>query len=99
MRRIEENERRLDNLNIVIQSLDKHLADFENIIHEYHALNEYYGSKEWFKDKKDFEKGKIKNIKAGVLSEDAIWDLDEKTRDLINRMDKIVILFNKDRSK
>ena len=96
MGRIEENEQRLDYLNTVILSLDKHLDDFEDIIHEYYTLNDYYGSKEWFKDKDDYEKGKIKNIKAGVLSEDAVWDLDEKTRDLINRMDGIVKLFNED---
>ena len=97
MGRIEENEKRLDDLNSVVLSLDKHLDDFEDVIHEYYSLNEYYGSKEWFKDKDDFETGKIKNIKAGVLSEDAIWDLDEKTRDLINRMDGIVKLFNENK--
>lgn len=99
MGRIEENERRLDKLNTVILSLDKHLDDFENIIHDYYALNEYYGSKKWFKDKSDFEKRKIKNTKAGVLSEDAIWNLDENVRDLINRMDQIIKLFNEDGPK
>ena len=97
MGRIEENEKRLDELNSIVISLDKHLDDFEDTIHEYYSLNEYYGSKNWFKDKEDFEKGKIKNIKAGVLSEDAVWDLNEKTKDLINRMDGIVKLFNENK--
>ena len=97
MGRIEENEERLNNLNSAILNLDKHLDEFEDIIHEYYTLNEYYGSKEWLKDKEDFENGKIKNVQAGVLSEDAVWDLDEKTRDLINRMDGIVKLFNHDK--
>ena len=95
MRRIEENEKRLDKINRVILSLDKHLDDFEDIVHDYYLLNNYYGSREWFKDKDNYEQGKIKNIKAGVLSEDAIWDLDEKTNDLINRMESIIKLFKK----
>ena len=93
MKRIEENEKRLDKINRIILSLDKHLDDFEDIVHDYYLLNNYYGSSEWFKDKDNYEQGKIKNIKAGVLSEDAIWDLDEKTNDLINRMESIIKLF------
>ena len=97
MKRIEINEQRLDKLNNVVSSLDTELDNFEKILSQYYKLNKYYGSKEWFEDKNDYEKGKIKNIKAGVLSEDAIWDLDEKTHDLINRMDKIVKRFNENK--
>ena len=95
MGRIEENENRLDTLNEVVLSLDKHLDDFEDIIHEYYSLNEYYGSKEWLKDKEDFESGKIKNVKAGVLSEDAVYDLDERVKDLLTRMEGIVKLIER----
>ncbi len=93
MGRIEDNEKRLDSLNKIVLSLDKHLDDFEDVIHDYFELNKYYGSKEWLKDKEDFENGKIKNTKAGVLSEDAVWDLDERTRDLLTRMEGIIKLF------
>ena len=94
MKRIKDNEIRLDSLHTIIDNLDKQLDIFENNINEYYKLNKYYGSKNWFKDKENFEKGIIKNIKAGVLTEDAVWDLDEKTRELINRMDNIVKRFN-----
>ena len=97
MGRIEDNEKRLDLLNNTVLSLDKHLDDFEDIIHEYYALNEYYGSDDWLKDKEDFESGKIKNVKAGVLSEDAVWDLDERVKDLLTRMEGIVNLFERDK--
>ena len=93
MGRIEENEERLDKLNESVLALDKDLDSFEDLIHEYYSLNEYYGSKEWLKDKDDFEKGKIKNVKAGVLSEDAVWNLDENVKDLIIRMEGIIKLF------
>ena len=97
MGRIEDNEKRLDNLNKVVLSLDKHLDDFEDIIHEYYELNEYYGSKEWLQDKEDLENGKIKDVKAGVLSEDAVWNLDERIKDLLTRMSGIVeILLKKE---
>ena len=95
MGRIEDNEKRLDDLNKVVLSLDKHLDDFEDIIHEYYDLNEYYGSKEWLQDKEDFENGKIKDVKAGVLSEDAVWNLDERIKDLLTRMNGIVELLEK----
>jgi len=94
MKRIELNENRLDKLNKIIPCLEKYLNEFKENISHYHELNKYYGSKEWFKDKDDYENGKIKNIKAGVLSEDAIWNLDENTRDLINRMDIIIKKIN-----
>ena len=95
MKRIEDNERRLDSLNIIVNNLDKALEEFENNYKEYRLLNKYYGSKSWFKDKEDFEKGKIRNVKAGVLSEDAIWDLDDKVKEIIKRMDSIIKKYNK----
>ena len=94
MGRIEENEERLDKLNESVLALDKDLDSFEDLIHEYYSLNEYYGSKEWLKDKDDFEKEKIKNVKAGVLSEDAVWNLDENVKDLLTRMKGIIELFD-----
>ena len=97
MGRIEDNEKKLDTLNKVVLSLDKHLDDFEDVIHEYYELNEYYGSKDWFQDKEDFESGKIKNVKAGVLSEDAVWDLDERINDLTTRMSGIIELLEKEK--
>jgi hypothetical protein len=95
MGRIEENEKRLDTLNEIVLSLDKHLDDFEDVIHEYYTLNEYYGSEDWLKDKEDFESGKIKNVKAGVLSEDAVYDLDDRVKDLLTRMEGIVKLIER----
>ena len=99
MGRIEDNEKRLDTLNKVVLSLDKHLDDFEDVIHMYYELNDYYGSKEWFKDKEDFENGKIKDVKAGVLSEDAVWDLDERIKDLTTRMGGIIELLEKEKDE
>ena len=94
MNRIEDNEKRLDTLKEIVSNLDKDLTELENNINEYYKLNKYYGSKNWLKDKEDFENGKIKDIKAGVLSEDAVWNLDEDMNDLIKRMNKLIKFMN-----
>ena len=88
--RIEINEKRLDDLESIASKLDLDLEKFENLIKDYHLLNRYYGSEAWFKDKKNFEEGKIKDVKAGVLSEDAVWNLDERISDIVSRMKVIV---------
>ena len=90
MNRIETNEKRLDNLNSVVPSFEKELDIFENSLNDFYLLNDYYGSKGWFDDKNDFESGIIKNVKAGVLSEDAVWNLYEDVSNIIERMKMIV---------
>lgn len=93
MKRIEDNEKRLDKLSKIVSKLNNNLVNFEELIQDYYSLNEYYGSKEWFQDKDAFESGKIKDIKAGVLSEDAVWNLDENIKDLIIKMEEIIKLY------
>lgn len=93
MKKIEDNEKRLDKLSKIVSKLNNNLVNFEDLIQDYYSLNEYYGSKEWFQDKDAFESGKIKNIKAGVLSEDAVWNLDENIKDLIIKMEEIIKLY------
>ena len=90
IKRIEDNEKILDNVSDVIKNLEISLDEFEKIEDDLTKLNNYYGSKNWFKDKEMLEKRKIKNIKAGVLSEDAVWNLLEKRNELIERMKKII---------
>ena len=60
-----------------------------------YLLNNYYGSKNWIKDKESFENGKVANIKAGVLSEDAVWNMLEDINDLLNEMKIILKDYNK----
>ena len=93
MKKIEDNEKRLDKLSKIVSKLNNNLVNFEDLIQDYYSLNEYYGSKEWFQDKDAFESGKIKNIKAGVLSEDAVWNLDENIKELIIKMEEIIKLY------
>ena len=98
MTRIEDNENRLDKLSKIVSDFDKCFTDFEESLNDYYLLNKYYGSKKWLKDKEDYECGRIDNIKAGVLSEDAVWNLDEEVRDLFIRMDKLLKRYNKNKN-
>lgn len=87
--RIKSNEDKLDKIKLVVNNLERAINDFETIKPLIKDINKYYGSKEWFNDKENLEKGKIKNIKSGILSEDAVWNLIEKISELNNTMNKI----------
>lgn len=88
-KRIKENEERLDKLTVAIRDLENALDNFEESQASLKELNKYYGSKEWINDKDAYEEGKIEKIKAGVLSEDSVWNLIEDVRMLAERMSEI----------
>ena len=90
MKRIIDNEKRLDDITSFLNTFSSDLDKFEEIIKEYNLLNRYYGSKNWFNDKEDYEKGYYPELKAGVLSEDAVWNLDDDMGVCITRMDSII---------
>ncbi len=97
MNRIEKNEERFNTLFIISEKLDSVLTELEEHLDDFDKLNEYYGSKEWFKDKEEFEKGNIHDIRAGVLSEDLVWNLNEDFSDHISRMKEIIKYLEKDK--
>lgn len=84
--RIRKNEEKLDRIIAVVASLEKALCDFENIKKDVIDINKYYGSNDWYNDKNLLEQGALVDVKAGVLSEDAVWNVDESIRELIERM-------------
>ncbi len=88
--RITKNEERLDNILESIKELEKALENFKNNQKNIKLINKYYGSKNWFKDKEYYEQGKISNIKAGVLSEDAVWNMLDDIKDITNEMKMII---------
>lgn len=92
--RIEKNEERLDKALTSIKELERALENFESNKKSIDLLNKYYGSKGWFKDKEDYENKKIDNrIKAGVLSEDAVWNMNDDIKDIMCKMDRVKKLF------
>ena len=92
--RIRKNEERLDNINDCIKNVENALEEFKKNKKSINMLNKYYGSNNWFKDKEAYENNEIPKIKAGVLSEDAVWNMNDDIKELILEMKSIVKLFN-----
>lgn len=84
--RIIKNEERLDKLLESIKKLNNAFDEFESNKRDLDLLKKYYGSKNWFKDKELYENGTIKKIKAGILSEDAVWNMLDEIDELKKRM-------------
>lgn len=93
--RIIKNEKRLDKLKQLIVELQNSLYDYKVLESEIKLLEKYYGSKNWFIDKELYENGKISNIKAGVLSEDEVWNSLEELDQLMRQMQKISSIYKK----
>lgn len=92
--RIKKNEERLDNISDCIKNVENALEKFKKNKKNINMLNKYYGSANWLKDKEAYEKNEIPKIKAGVLSEDAVWNMNDDIKELILEMKSIVKSFN-----
>ena len=89
--RIREMENCLDASENAIRELSEALSTFEAVQPMYRKLSEYYGSDLWMQDYEDDEAGKFpRDLKRGVLSEDAVYDLLMENRELLVRMLKLV---------
>ena len=89
--RIREMENCLDASEKAIRELSEALSVYEEAQTRYRTLSDYYGSELWMKDYEDDEAGKLpKDLKRGVLSEDAAYDLITENRELLVRMLRLV---------
>ena len=73
--RISKHEEELDYLLESIPKLKESLNEYKECFKIMKKLNRYYGSNIWFSDVEKYDKGMIPKIKAGVLSEDAIYNV------------------------
>ena len=92
--RINSNEERLDNILLSIKKLEEALYLFKVNKKNISLVNKYYGSKNWFKDKELYEQNKIPHIKAGVLSEDIVWNMNEDISEIIDEMRRIIKMYS-----
>ncbi len=95
--RITKNEERLDNILLSIKNVEEALDNLKSNSQNISLLDKYYGSKKWLNDKEAYEKGNIPKIKAGVLSEDAVWNMFEELHDLIDEMQEFIDKFKKNK--
>ena len=88
--RIERMERNLERATNALRVLNDALDEYEAVQEALHELNSYYGSDTWKQDFSDDEQGRLpKNLKRGILSEDAIWNVLEDYRNLKERLEAL----------
>ena len=85
--RIKQMERNLDRASQAVMRLSAALDEYDDAQDALRQLSDYYGSDTWKQDFEDDSKGLLPpELKRGVLSEDAVWNLLEDVRDLKERM-------------
>ena len=89
--RIKHMEEILDEVNEVVNKLSDALDTYSELRGKYHELLDYYNSDEWLRDFDSDEAGNLpEDLKRGVLSEDAVYDLISKNHILTVQMLEIV---------
>ena len=85
--RINRMEAILARLTVAKTDLEKALSAFGDIQGDLKLLSDYYGSKDFFHDLEMDEKGMLpSDLKRGVLSEDAVYDLLGEIREIAEEM-------------
>ena len=85
--RIRKMERRLNRASTAVKRLEAALDKWEAVQEDIAALEEYYGNDLWKQDFADDEAGLLPaDLKRGVLSEDALWDLLTAGKELKERL-------------
>ena len=93
--RITEMEQYLDSSIQAAEKLQEALEVYEDNLENYLKLTDYYGSTLWWKDLDADTSGKLPaDLKRGVLSEDAVYDLITDTREIRVQMVKILSLIS-----
>lgn len=91
-KRISDMEKLFDEVLEAQDSIEKEIENYKNIQEKVQRLEKYYSSKQWKDDFAADERGEIpSHIKRGVLSEDGIYDLLERNKeimDMLNSLDK-----------
>ena len=85
--RVEEYESKLDRATMVLTELEAALEEYERVKGDLDDLREYLDSGQWREDYEADERGELpEDLKRGVLTEDAIWDLLEREKEIKERL-------------
>lgn len=85
--RITGMEEIFDRSSALISQLEKQISEFEKLQSDIQKLEAYYTGKEWKNDLGLDEAGELpEDLKRGVLSEDGIYDLLEKNKEMLLRI-------------
>ena len=83
IRRIEEMEALMDECRVILDELEGSLDRLDEYREKMGELFSYYGSEEWYEDR---DLTLPADVKAGVLSEDLVYDEITDARDMAIRM-------------
>ncbi len=84
---IETMERFLDEQNELLAVVKEQLDKLELYEEHYRLLEAYYGSDSYMEDVEDSNSGLLpENLKCGVLSEDAVFDMFRERHEMALRM-------------
>ena len=77
----------LDKATQMMDALEKKISEYEAFQTEIQKLKAYYTSRQWKDDLAMDEAGKFpEKLKRGVLSEDGIWNMLERNKELLERI-------------
>ena len=86
--RIKQMEEILDKANQKMDALEQSIADLKAYQEKIQELESYYSSPQWKEDFAMDEAGKLpKELKRGVLSEDGIYNVLERNKELLELLD------------
>lgn len=81
--RITQMEQRLVRAAAAVEAMETAIEQYKAAQDDLAALDTYLGSTEWHADRNDDKSGRLPaGLRRGVLSEDAIWNLLERNREL-----------------
>lgn len=90
--RIRKMESYLGEAEEAMAKLADAMDAYESVQDKYYELGSYYGSADWMADYEADEAGEFPaDLKRGVLSEDAVYDLITDHGDLMKRMRSAVL--------
>jgi len=92
LERIIYMEKLLDEATEAVSALKKALERYNSMQKKLQELDAYYTSREWRQDFDDDSSGKLPaNLKRGVLSEDAVYDLLEQNAQLLRTLRSVAL--------
>lgn len=92
LKRIKYMEQILNEGIAAVAALDESLAAYHTLQSRLQELFDYYHSPQWLQDLGDDQAGKLPaDLRRGVLSEDAIWNLETSNLALISAMQDFLV--------
>ncbi len=88
---IEKMESILEKANHTLDTLDADIRELQNMQDDIRTLSDYYACKQWRQDFEADERGLFpENLRRGVLSEDGIYNLLERNKEVMEMLESLL---------